>query len=227
MGLGDILGIGVGDVFSAPYEAQVQGYLNQELAPGKRGGGNPFNGIKLDPATLAAQNNALQGLISRSQTGYDLGDRANIQGALSDVAQQNAGNMGAIQQRMAAQGQANSGNALAAQLANAQGQAGRANQAGTNVAIQGRQRALQALQDSAGLAGQMRQQQYGQLSDAARAQMDINARNQDMRMRALQNAMNYYSGQASNARQQGQQVGQDLDQTAQSAASAIGSFGGG
>ena len=77
-----------------------------------------------------------------------------------DLGRGEAQRRGAIMQHMQARGLGGSGSQLAAQLASQQGTANRAADMGSQFAIAGQQRALQALQNAGQMAGQQRGQSF-------------------------------------------------------------------
>jgi hypothetical protein len=92
---------------------------------------------------------ALRQLSRRAGEGYTVEDRAAINAALSEVAQQERGAREAILRKLPAQ----SGAQIGAMLANQQAAAQQASQMGLDVAAQGRRRALEAIAQTGKLAG--------------------------------------------------------------------------
>jgi len=92
---------------------------------------------------------ALRQLSRRAAEGYTVEDRAAINAALSEVAQQERGSREAILRKLPAQ----SGAQVAAMLANQQAAAQQASQTGLDIAAQGRRRALEAISQTGKLAG--------------------------------------------------------------------------
>lgn len=162
--------------------------------------------IQEDPRLKEAQLHALGGLKQVSEAGLRPEDRA----ALSQIRQQaqrdNEAKRQQILQNMQSRGIAGSGNELAAQLAASQSAAESQERAGMDVSSQASQRALQALRESGGLAGNIREQDFGVERVKAGAedelnrfniqnQRDVQGRNisaknaaQDANLRALQTA---------------------------------------
>lgn len=186
---------------------QSVGSYNPNLESTFQQGPNALAGIQSNPAYMSAQNNALQGLQQVAQNGgLTTIDKANLNNMLSQSAQQNAGQQGAIQQQMAARGMGGSGFQLAAQMAGQQNSANQANQAATNVAGQAQMRALQAMQGAGNLGQSMQAQQYGQQANAANAQNLINQFNtMNSQNVANTNTQNQNQGQLYNL-QQGQTI---------------------
>lgn len=137
-------------------------------------GQTEFSKIAVDPSSKAAQMQALQALQDRAATGYSVEDQAAINQIQAENAQQEKSQRDALMANMQARGQGGSGAELAQQLAAQQGSATRNNQAGLDVASEGRRRALEAVMASGQLGGQMRAQDYGEQADRAKAQDAIN-----------------------------------------------------
>lgn len=132
-------------------------------------GPSAMEGIQGDPATRAAQMQALQQMMGvANEGGMDPVSRAQAYQAQADASGYEQGQRGAIAQNMAARGLRGSGNEYAALLAGQQGGANRAAQGGMQAASDARMRALQAMSQGSQMAGQLRGQDFGQ--DAAKAQ---------------------------------------------------------
>jgi hypothetical protein len=134
-----------------------------------------FQQIQGDPSLRAAQTGALERLQQiSSQGGLTSEDRAR----LDDIARQEGvrerGAREAILQNARQRGLSGSGLELQQQLINQQEAANRRAQRGTDVAALAQQRALDALRSGAQLGGQIRQQDFGEASEKARAQDIIN-----------------------------------------------------
>jgi len=142
-------------------------------------------GIQTDAAPRNAQMEALSRLAEFAAPGMsaeDEGDLRVAQDAAGGVAARAAGQG---EQLAAARGLQRSGlsQALAAQGAQAGAQT--AADTATSLASQRRQRQLQAISQMGSMGGQIRQQDYGQASDAARAQDTLNQFNANMRAGAI------------------------------------------
>lgn len=129
---------------------------------------------------------AQQGAIDRlsqlvDEGGLDAQARLDMQQALSAADQQNAANRGAILDSRARRGLGGSGDELAALLGSQQSSANSARDAGLNIAAAARQRALNALEMSGQLAGQMRGQDIGIEKGNADAAMEREMFNAKMR----------------------------------------------
>lgn len=125
--------------------------------------------ITLDPTQRAAQMAALSKYQQLGQSGYDDTDRAAIAQTMTQSAQQEQSQRGAILQNAQARGMGGSGAELASQLANQQGAANRNSMAGTQIASAGRQRALEALGQGSTLAGNMQQADFARQAQIAQA----------------------------------------------------------
>lgn len=164
-----------------------------------------FDAIQVDPRLKQAQMGALQRLQQYSETPLTEQDKLALYDTRMQVAGDEQARQKSILQDMAQRGQAGSGNELAARLLSSQQATNRAARAGMNVASEAQQRALQAMTQAGGLAGNIRTQDYGQQADAARARDSINEFNARQRSAAnLSNVENQRAVQAANlaARQQ-------------------------
>lgn len=134
-------------------------------------GDSAMQGISLDPATRAAQMQALTEL-SQMTTGDGMSaiDAANAANINRSIAQSQRGSRDAISANMRSRGVSGSGLEMAAQLQNQQASADRASQAGQDEAAASLQRKMAALGQLGSLGGQVRGQDYGQAADAAQAQ---------------------------------------------------------
>lgn len=140
---------------------QAQAFLVKQSA---------YSGIQDDPATRDAQMEAISKLGDISESGQlSQTDRAKLAQITAANEAQERGDRGAIQQHEAEIGRSGSGMEYADMLANEQGAAGRASQAGTDVGAQAEQEALQAMTQGASLGGQVRGQDFGQAAEKAAA----------------------------------------------------------
>lgn len=218
-GIGDLIGGLLGGNAAAEKEAQRQKLLQQNIdelkalgVPDEQAriqalqniqnidqGTTEYDKVQEDPQLRQAQIAALaqlQGLANEG--GMNLTDKANLANLQGEAAAQERGARQAILQNAAARGQSGSGFELAAQLANQQGSATRNANNSLNVAAQAQARALQAMQQAGSTAGNIRNQDYGQASDKAKAQDIINQFNT-----ANQNQLQQYKfGQQNNLEQQ-------------------------
>lgn len=173
-------------------------------------------GASLDPATRQAQLRALSQVLAQAEAGgLDASARAQQAQALGAAAQQNRAQQGALLDSFAARGMSGSGTELAARLAAQQGAAQSNSMVGLQAAADAQARRMAALTQGASLAGQVRQADYGQSMDAARAsdavaqyntrnRQDVANRNVDRRnQRAQANIDNRFrqaAGQQGSAR---------------------------
>lgn len=150
---------------------KLQQLMGEALGP------TELSKIQTDPALARAQHNALDKLGEQANGGFNLQDEAELAAAMGKVGRQEAAGRGAIRENMAARGTLGSGAELAMQLQNQQGSANRANEVGMDAAGRSQSRAYDAMLQRGRLAGQMREQDYGEKSKAAQAQDLINKYN--------------------------------------------------
>jgi hypothetical protein len=133
-------------------------------------GQSRFETLSEDPRLRMAQMEALQRMQGIAAGGITPEDRAAMQIANANVAQQNRSAQDAIQQNLRARGGAVSPaqEMMMRQAANQQAGQARA-LGGMDMANQARNRALQALSAGSQMAGTVRGQDYGVASDRARA----------------------------------------------------------
>lgn len=163
---------------SQPKDFQQDKWLGdltpEEYAAAQAMGPSALESISQDPRLQDAQMQALQGLQDRSQSGYNIEDRAAIEQALGEARRQEGSQRAALMQNMQARGMGGSGAELASQLANQQGSANRSSQAALDVAAEGRRRALEAMMQSGNMAGNMQQADFGRQAQIATAKDRIN-----------------------------------------------------
>lgn len=170
------------------------GELGYNPAQAQSVGPSAMTGVHADAADVNAQHQALQELQQASREGYNVVDRAAINGLMSDVDQRTAGARDAALARI----QPGSGQSIAARLSAQQAGANQANQRAMDIASGSRQKALQALAAMGPLATQMRGQSFGEAKDVASAEDAISKFNSDV--------SKYNAGQANDASQQGIQA---------------------
>jgi hypothetical protein len=186
MGAG-LLGAGgalLGDIFGgADREEQLRKYREMqrlyqgipvEMRAEQEGvealGPSAFEGLTEDPALRQQQMATMQALQDiYSQGGLDLQARADIAEAQAASAQNERAQRGAILEDFARRGGGSGNQALLAALSAQQGNANRAGMESMRGAADAQARAFQALAASGQLAGQVRGQDYGAMSDKARA----------------------------------------------------------
>jgi hypothetical protein len=173
--------------------------------------GTEMSGIEIDPALKEGQMAALNQLAELSQGGLNLQDKADLAEIQGQVAQQDKARQDAIMMNMAERGMGGAGMELAQRLQSQSSGADRAAADARNVAAQAQQRALDAISRRGTFAGQMRDQQFGEDSQRARAQDAINqfnvgAKNQAGMMR--QDTANANTDLMNQQMQQGNQIAQ-------------------
>jgi len=139
---------------------------------------------QMDPRLRTEQMGTLDTLGQYAETGDTAASKAAMHRILSDVARQEGAGRNAILQNMRARGVSGSGAELGAQLSNQQAAAERAQTAGLDQAAQAQRRMLEAVMQKGRMAGDMRRQDYGELTDAARARDLISQYNANSRSRA-------------------------------------------
>lgn len=137
-----------------------------------------FTNINLDPTSREAETGALNQLQDIGNAGgQDAEFRAAMNEARNSANTTLQGQRGAIMQNAAERGATNSNLTAANQLAQASQDAYNLNSQTTQAASDAEARALQAIQGSASLAGNINSQDYQQASDRAKAIDAINAYN--------------------------------------------------
>ena len=147
--------------------------MEQEILQGR----TELEGIQTDPRLREAQMNALSELQQVGEGGYRLSDKATTEKIMSDIAQQERGARGAIEQDLLQRGVYGSGTELANKLSAQQAGAQNAYAQGLNLNAQAQDRALQAIMQGGNLAGSMDQQQFNQQQQIKAAQDAINRMN--------------------------------------------------
>lgn len=152
-----------------------QGQLDPALQTAIQQDPSAFNNIVDNQNYKAAQNRALDEL---SQVGYQGGlrlqDKAALQDSMLEGQAQERANRQGIAAQMARRGISGSGFDVAAQLAGQQSVADRNAQNSLKIASGAQDRALQAIQQSGALAGQLSNQDYQQQAQKAASQNQIN-----------------------------------------------------
>lgn len=149
---------------------QLTPQLEQNIQQGQTG----LNSIQLDPSYKQAQMAALAKLTQIGNQGLTIGDLAARNDINNSLGVQNRANQDAILQAQARRGTLGSGDELAARMAAAQNAYVNAAKQGQDLAVQRDARSLQGTTDAAALAGNLTNQDYGQQSNAAKAQDVIN-----------------------------------------------------
>ena len=156
--------------------------------------GTAFDGISTDPRLKEQQLAALASLSDIGKNGMTVQDRANMAKMQAEVGQADRGRREAIQQNMAARGMGGSGMALLAQMQNAQSATDRSAQQGLDIQGMSQARALQALQQSGVLAGNIRGQDFSEQARVAEAKDAVNKFNAQQQQQGSQ-----YNTSAQNA----------------------------
>jgi hypothetical protein len=126
-----------------------------------------MEGASADRGSIAAQRRALQQMQGIYDAGgYTDSERAQLQMAQRDAANAERSQRLAVQESARARGMGGGGMELMGALAAQQGGANRSSDWANQIAVAGQMRALQALQGSGTMAGQMRGQSFAE--DAAR-----------------------------------------------------------
>jgi hypothetical protein len=143
-------------------------------------GPSALEDITTDPRLKADMMSALEGLRERSQTGLTEQDKFAMEELMGQVGAQEKSQRASIEQEMARRGTQDSGTALMAKLQGSAGGANNARQQAMQMAAQGQQQRMAALQGLGQQAGQMQQQdfaQQGQVASARDAIAQANAMN--------------------------------------------------
>lgn len=141
-----------------------------------------FEQIKQDAALREAQMSALDSFREIEEGGgMDVRDRANLNRVWNQAAQQDQANRAQLLEDMQQRGMGGSGAHFASQLQSSQGAANMRHQGALDVAADARQRYFEAIGARAGLAGNIRSQDWDEQSEVARARDNINKLNWDRR----------------------------------------------
>lgn len=177
-------------------------------------GPSEYESINLDPATRDAQMAALAQMQEMASNPEATAmDRARMAGITADANRAAQGQRAAVMQNMRQRGLAGSGMELVAQMQANQGAAEQANREGMALQAQAQQRALDALYNSAGLAGDIRGQDTRQAENKAAAIDAINrfnAQNQQGVRGRNTDRMNQAGLRNLDSRQQMQNANTDL-----------------
>lgn len=155
-------------------QLKSQGQLTPQMESALQQGPSALQGVSVDPRLRQAQMSALSSLQGLGSTGLNATDREALFGVQNAQAQQNQAQQASILQNMAQRGALGSGEELAARLSASQAGQANAQQQGLGVAAQAQARALQAIQQSGQLGGQMENQQFGEDAQKAAATDAIN-----------------------------------------------------
>jgi len=172
--------------FIQPYQEMLYlGKMTPEQVMAQVQKDTEMAGIKIPQQLLDAQYKAL-GQVQQvaAEGGLTAVDRGQLEQIKSDLATQERGQRQAIQQNMQERGVAGGGSEMVAKMMAQQGAAQRGSQMGFDVASQAQKRALDAMQQSGNMAGQMRTQDFNEQSAKAQAQDAINRFNTSMRQQS-------------------------------------------
>ncbi len=154
---------------------KVTGKLTPELENAFQQSQTELGGIVLDPTSRLAEMQALQKMQGVADAGgMDAQAQEKLQTAINSANANEKGQRDAIVSNFAARGQGGSGAELQAQLLAGQSGANRASEQGLQAAADAEQRALAAMSSAATMGSNIRSQDYGQASDAAKAADIIN-----------------------------------------------------
>ncbi len=158
------------------------GQLDPKLEEAVRQEASNYEKIQSDPRLKESQLNALSALENISENGgHTLDQDAYLQKVTNDVNTADRGRRLAIQNKMAERGMGgSSGLDLVAQLDSSQDATQRQSDASLVAARDAKLNALSAIEKGGALAGNMRDQDYKQQSDVARAKDEINNFNSRM-----------------------------------------------
>ena len=169
--------------------AQMQAAVQQASAT---------NGISTNPQLAADQAQSLAQLKNVADTnGLTAQSKAQLNDIQNQLGNQNSAQQSALQNQFAQQGQGGSGASMQARMLASQGNANSGALAGSQVAGNAQQNALQAMQNYGTMAQGQQNQQFGQQFEQGQAQNAINQFNAQNSQQA--NAMNAANQQQSNA----------------------------
>lgn len=160
---------------------EVQGILQPFMQQAEQMAPTAMEQISTDPRLKQAQMNALDTLSRMGSEGLTAEDKAALNQARRQTAGDEQARQGSILQQMAQRGIGGSGQELAARLQSSQGAADRASQESDRTMAMAQRRMLEATTGAGSLGGNIRQQDYGEQSDLARARDVINQFNTQQR----------------------------------------------
>ena len=163
--------------------------------------------VNANPDYTATQRQALDKLTQMSGAGLTDAEKLQQNQLFNDVASAAQARQGQIQQSMQERGMAGSGAELASKLGSAQQEQSQLSQNQMGLAANAQQRALQAMSQGSGLAGQMQQQQFAQQMQKAQAADAISQFNASMK--ANTNQQNWAA--QNNAQAQNTAMAQQLE----------------
>lgn len=155
-------------------EFKSQGIITPELEKEIALESSKLAQIKEDPSYKQAQQQALQFLQQRSETGLGPEERAAFNMLRKEAAKESEGKRQQILQNMAARGMSGSGAELAAQLSSAQAGDEALAAGGDRIAAEAARNALASISQAGNMATQMRGQDFDVASTKARAEDELN-----------------------------------------------------
>jgi len=178
---------------------ELQEYILQNpelvgLLEAEQLGDSALEEISLDPQLREQQLAALENLKEYADTGLTETDKYAMEQMLGDVASQEQASQAAIEDKMARQGMDSSGAALMAKMQARQEGANRGREQAMQMASQGQQNRMAALNQLAGQSGQMQQADYSRQAQTASARDAIARANAANRQNV--NAQNLAARQA-------------------------------
>ncbi len=200
-GYGDLIAAGggvLGDIFAGVDRSLQQSMLRQALDEfgnidlpkleqivAETLGPSQLAGVHTDPEYIADQKASLAELRRIAQTGgMTLTDKADQNEAMGASARQARAGQARIREDMAFRGGGGGGQELAMNLQNQQASTQRTHDTGLRTAAEAQRRRLDAIIKGGQLAGDVRQQDYGEKARAAEAQDMINRLSWDARNKA-------------------------------------------
>lgn len=155
-------------------EMKSSGMYSPEMEQALTLGPSSMENINIDPRLRATQLSALEQVSGIAKNGLSDADMASLELIRRQAAGEAQAKQGQILQNMQARGQGGSGAELIAKIQSAQSSADRLNQQALEEAKMMQQARMQALQQQGNMSGQIRSQDYGEQTDAAKARDAIN-----------------------------------------------------
>lgn len=169
--------IQIPDIEAQKIDPRLMEYIGNYQA-GQEGaiGMNPssMEGVSTDPRLADAQMSALDLLSQMGETGLLPGEEAALRQSRRGSAQEAQAKSAQLLDEFARRGMGGSGAELASRLQASQSSADRMSQESDRILQMAQERALSAIGQQGNLAGQIRNQSFGEQSDVARAQDAIN-----------------------------------------------------
>jgi hypothetical protein len=161
--------------FQAYEELKSAGYFTPELEKEIKIADSEYEKIATDPRLKEAQMGALASLQELAKSGgLDAMDKANLEQARRRAALDSANQQAAVQESMARRGMGGSGLEMVQRQMAAQSAANQANAADLQIQGEARRRALEAMMQSGQLAGNVREQDFGEQEKIAAAKDALN-----------------------------------------------------